>query len=181
MAISLSVFNLGAISLGFSSIVVACTEPLIRVANKYNFYLFPKNDFFEYTPSDLHTHSQNLFIATAVFLGIGLVFALIDSLAEVCGKEDTEGIKGVTVGCISISSILYISAVSTLGRVVYDVIDYIENLPLPLPPVKDIDIIYKIGSQMGLVGIFSTLSALVLSIICLHRQASNRRGYVQLP
>jgi hypothetical protein len=179
--IPLSVASIGSIVLGFSCIIVTCTEPLIRVANKYNFYLFPENDFFEYTPSSLHIHSQNLFIATAVFLGITFVFSVIDVLAEISGKEDdTHAVKGVTVGSLSVATILYLSAVSTLGRTIYNVVDYIENLPLPLPPVKDIDVIYKWGFSMGTIGLISTLLALVLSSICLH-QVSKRRSYVQLP
>jgi len=175
----LSFCNFGVITLSFASIIVVCTEPLIRVANKFNFFLFTENNFFEYTPSALHRHSQNLFIASAVFLGISMITSLIDLLASLADKEDdTHVVKSTTIVTTGLATVLYISAVTTLGKVIYDVIDKIENLPLPIP-IKDVDIIYKMGFSFGTIGLISSLIALVLSGLILH--SVSRRRYVELP
>lgn len=178
---TLSFFNLGAITLSFASIVTVCTEPLIRVANKFNFYLFTDNNFFKYIPNELHKHSQNLFISAAFFIGLAMFFSLIDTIAEIAEKEDSANIiKGLTLSNLCIGTVLYISGVSTLGRVVYDVIDKIEHLPLP-NPIKDVDIVYKIGSKMGTIGLIASLLGICLSSIAIHHASFKRRSYVHLP
>jgi hypothetical protein len=169
--LSLLVVNLFAVATSFSSIVITCTEPLIRVSNKYNFYLFPENDFFSYFRSELHKNSQNLFIASAIFIGISLILSLVETLAGISDKE-SDTLKSTIVVSTGVSTVLYISSVCTLGRVVYNIIDYIENLPLPIP-IKDVDVIYKSGSTFMVIGLLACISSLVISSISLHQSKKN--------
>jgi hypothetical protein len=178
---SLSFFNFASLAFAFSSVIVVCTEPLFRVSNKFNFYLFTKNNFFHYNPSELHIHSQNLFIATAFFLGLSVFFSLINLLAHLFEKEDeTKTIKSIVCSSTIISTILYITSSSTLARTIYDIVDTIEHSPLPIPPIKDMDIVFKIGSIIGSFGIFSTILGLILISIQIHNDVSKRR-YIELP
>jgi hypothetical protein len=127
--------------------------------------------------SELHKHSQNLFIASAVFIGISLILSLVETLAEISDKE-SDTLKSTIIVSTCVSSVLYISAVSTLGRVVYNIIDYIENLPLPIP-IKDVDVIYKLGSTFMVIGLLACISSLVTSSISLHTSKKNHS--IRLP
>lgn len=160
----LSMCSFTFIGMAFTSAVLTMTEPLFRVANRYDAHLFPEKDnFFDYKVSDLHIVSQNLFIATACFLGFTLLVSFLDMVTEFL-HENFFSLKYVNTFFCFVSSILYISASVTLGKVGRNIRDYLNNLPIP---VFDVDIDAQVGSIMIPVGLVSVLLGTSFAVLLL--------------
>ena len=160
----LSICSFTFIGLAFTSVILTMTEPLFRVANKYDAHLFPEKDnFFDYKVSDLHIIAQNLFIATACFLGFNLVMSFVDMITEFLHRN-VFSLKYVNTLLGLVSGMLYVSASITLGKVGRNIRDYLNNLPVPVP---DVDISPQIGSIMIPVGLVSVLIGTSFTVLLL--------------
>ena len=173
----LSLINFSFIGMAFTSVVLNMTEPLFRVANKFDAHLFPEKDnFFDYRVSDQHVVAQNLFIATAVFLGLNLLVSFVDMVVEFL-HENVYFLKYTNTFLCFVSSILYVSASITLGKVGRNIRDYLNNLPVPVP---DVDIKAQVGSVMIPVGLACVVLGTSFSVLLL--VLTKKRGNtVRLP
>ncbi len=173
----LSTINLGAIGLGFSSLIITMVEPLFRVANHYNVHLFPERDQLDYTVSHLHYISQNLHIAAAVFLGLAFICSFVETILEYLEINENRIIKIMETINVIIATGLYIGGTITLGKVGQRIKDKLDHLPVPIP---DIDIKVCWGGIFDVVGMFSVLLAVILTITLLVK-SQKRTGYIELP
>ena len=176
----LSTINLTAIGLGFSSLIITMVEPLFRVANHFDVYLFPESDQLDYFVTDLQHHSQNLHIAAAVFLGIAFVFSLVDTISEYLeiAERKITSMKILETINVIIATCLYIAGTITLGTVGKRIKDKLDKLPVPIP---DVDINVCWGGIFDVVGMFSVLIALILTVTLVVQSQKARTGYIALP
>lgn len=175
----LSTVNLGSIGLAFSSLIITMVEPLFRVANHYNVHLFPDRDQINYTVSNLHYTSQNLHIASAVFLGLAFIFSFSETVSEYLfiNKNKVTNLKIMETVNVIIGGSLYISGTITLGKVGQRIKDKLDNLPIPIPNV-DIKVCW--GGIFDVVGMFSILLAIILTVTLIVKNQKRQIGYVAL-
>ncbi len=142
-------------------VAVAMHEPLVMVENSYPVHLFPNDEEFKYRVSALHEHSQNLHIATLVFLGFLLVSQVYSLLV---GERSTFGRGQIrsTFVLHTMSVVLYLAALWTLLVVGKHIKDQIDDFPIPVPNVK---VNMALGSQMDIMGFFGLLASYGLTLV----------------
>lgn len=150
--------------LSFIGVVLSMTQPLFWIEKTYFLHLFPGHDELTYTVSRLHEHSQNLHIATSVFIGMSVIFCLVDSIVLHL-KKDGRGnpiIHRMNMVMLFVSGVLYVAAIGTLIEVGKTIKDRIDNIPLPLPNLR-VDMVE--GGYMDFVGLVFIWIAVMCSFI----------------
>lgn len=137
-------------------ISLAMSKPIATIADFYDIHLFPEDDQIDYRVSDLHHHSQNLHIATTVFLCISILVHFVQSTAR------SATIRWVQISSAVITMTLYIAAVATLTSTAKHIKDYLDNLPLPLPEIK---VDHGPGATADTIGVLAAIAAGIMTMI----------------
>lgn len=146
-------------SVAVVGVIVAMTKPLVWVEKTYPVHLFPNHEEFDYRVSRLHEHSQNLHIATGVFLSE----LLLIHVWAVCRAHQASAFFRRMSFWIHFSTlILYLASLCTLIQVGKHVKDQIDDFPIPLPHVR-VDM--AAGSYMDIVGFGSLLASFGASMM----------------